>query len=276
MAARGGAPRWRAAGGRWSRPPIETSCCRQPQTRSCPSSFVSNQVGLGLSLSSPAHKQTSYTNLVEITPSRTINRFQSPISRSTGRSGCLIESWSLVEHAGPIRSINRDQSRDLKTLVLMNNQFVVVEYFLICACIFKPGIKLGNLLLLTLLIVLAIRLLFSCCVKFCLFWHWQTYCSASCIRAGGLEPDDSMQILALRYVEGKKARDILEVYLIDENRHHLTEPFMDMSSLIALYEIPAERLSMQCTHQIVPLISTVLKSRAQNTGTLLCRQAPTS
>ena len=117
MAARGGAPRWRAAGGRGSRPPVETSGCRQPQTRSCPSSFVSNQVGLGLSLSSPAHKQTSYTNLVEITPSRTINRFQSPISRSTGRSGCLIESWSLVEHAGPIRSINRDQSRDLKTLL---------------------------------------------------------------------------------------------------------------------------------------------------------------
>ncbi|XP_039778304.1 translation initiation factor IF-2-like [Panicum virgatum] len=29
---------------------------------------------------------------------------------------------------------------------------------------------------------------------------WQTYCSASCIRAGGLEPYDSMQILALRAV----------------------------------------------------------------------------
>ena len=115
-----------------------------------------------------------------------------------------------------------------------------MQYFLICACIFKPRIKLGDLLLLTLLIVLAIILLFSYCVKFCLFWHWQTYCSASCIRAGGLEPDDSMQILALRYVEGKKARDILEVYLIDENRHHLTKPFMDISCLIALYEMKKE------------------------------------
>jgi len=61
-----------------------------------------------------------------------------------------------------------------------------------------------------------------------------------------------MQILALQYVEGRKARDILEVYLIDENRHHLTEPFMDISSLIALYEIPTPKGSMQIYGYLFP------------------------
>ena len=121
-----------------------------------------------------------------------------------------------------------------------------------------PRIKLADLLLLTLLIVLAIRLLFSCCVKFCLFWHWQTYCSASCIRAGGLEPDDSMQILALQYVEGRKAREILEVYLIDENRHQLRSLFMDIYCLNALYEMKKEILSLIGCLALFPFASSRL------------------
>ena len=43
------------------------------------------------------------------------------------------------------------------------------------------------------------------------------------------EPDGSMRVLALRYPQGRKANDILEVYLIDETRHHLTKPFMNIS-----------------------------------------------
>ena len=67
----------------------------------------------------------------------------------------------------------------------------------LCLHFQAPRIKLAHLLLLTLLIVLAVILLFSCCVIF-LFWHRQSYYSASCIRAGGLEPDGCMQILALQ------------------------------------------------------------------------------
>ena len=56
----------------------------------------------------------------------------------------------------------------------------------------------------------------------------------------GLKPDGCMQILDLRYPEGRKAKDILVVYLIDENRHHLTKPFMDISCQNALYGMKKE------------------------------------
>jgi len=99
-----------------------------------------------------------------------------------------------------------------------------------------PRIKLADLLLLTLLIVLAIRLLFSCCV---IFFYFGTV-NPTTVPLAGLKPDGCMQILALRYPEGRKAKDILVVYLIDENRHNLTKPFMDISCLNALYGMKKE------------------------------------
>ena len=67
----------------------------------------SNPSGLWAShfLTSPQAIQPSYTNIIENTP---VGRLITSNRRLVGRSGFLIESWTLIEHAEPIRSINRD------------------------------------------------------------------------------------------------------------------------------------------------------------------------
>jgi len=74
----------------------------------------------------------------------------------------------------------------------------------------------------------------------CNFYFYFGTVNPTTVPLAGLKPDGCMQILALRYPEGRKAKDILVVYLIDENRHHLTKPFMDISCQNALYGMKKE------------------------------------